>query len=222
MSETPLSDDEFRKLHDILQQLALAAYPNPERKECPGTAILREVAGSSFPAKHPAYEHVKHCSPCLREMLDLQEQEFVAHTRQRYRRYRIVAGASSAAAITVVVLAITVPSGHSRDQIAVWNLQSAVRGTDEGVQAALSVARREGTVELNLPFGSDAGAYDIEIRRSDDSAAIQFYNGTAVDAKDKTRLSFIADFRHLEPGSYVLAYRRHDHSAWHRAPLVIN
>jgi len=68
----PLSDEEFREIHRFLQQLALAAYPNPQRIGCPGSATLQAVAWTPWPADHPAYSHIKHCSPCLREMLDFQ------------------------------------------------------------------------------------------------------------------------------------------------------
>jgi hypothetical protein len=93
VNETPLSDDEFKKLHHTLRQLALAAYPNSERKGCPGMEVLRDIASTSWPANHPGYEHVKHCSPCLREMFDLQEEIFVAKTRRRHRKYWIAVAA---------------------------------------------------------------------------------------------------------------------------------
>jgi hypothetical protein len=94
MSET-LSDDEFREFHRIVQEAALAAYPNPERLGCPGKGILREIANTPLPFKHISYEHVAKCSPCLREMLDFRS-EFVS---SRKRRRNMVTGAIVAAAL---------------------------------------------------------------------------------------------------------------------------
>jgi hypothetical protein len=105
VEETPFSDDEFKELHRIVQQAALAAYPNPERKGCPGAQVLSEMARISWPAKHPGYDHVKHCSPCLREMLDMREEIILARTRSRNRRYRIGIAAGLVLAASLIIVA---------------------------------------------------------------------------------------------------------------------
>ena len=73
-----LPDDELQALHRFAQQAALHGYPNPERKGCPGIMVLEEVAAAPVPFKHPAYGHIKTCSPCLAEMLDLRKQRLQA------------------------------------------------------------------------------------------------------------------------------------------------
>jgi hypothetical protein len=85
--EKPLSDEELREIHRFFQDLALKAYPNPERIGCPGREILAEIARCEPPSVHPAYEeHVSRCSPCLAEMLDIQGQIIAEEERKAEER----------------------------------------------------------------------------------------------------------------------------------------
>ncbi len=40
--------------------------------------VLEEVAAAPAPFKHPAYDHIKTCSPCLAETLDLRKERLQA------------------------------------------------------------------------------------------------------------------------------------------------
>jgi hypothetical protein len=97
MADT-FSDDGLQQFHRIIQDAALAAYPNPERVGCPGTPILKEIANAPRPFEHVFYEHVAKCSPCLREMLDFRT-EFV-----RSRKKRKSLAAAAVAAMFIVIL----------------------------------------------------------------------------------------------------------------------
>ena len=77
------TDDELRDLHRLVQQAALHSYPNPERKGCPGLRVLEEVANTRAPFQHPAYNHIKTCSPCLAEMLDLRKERMRAQRPEK-------------------------------------------------------------------------------------------------------------------------------------------
>lgn len=99
--EKPLSRDELRELHRITQEAALKAYPNPGREGCPGTDILRDVAKLKWPADNLSYEHIKYCSPCLRDMLLLAE---LGNKRRHQRTLIGIATAAAALAATVVLL----------------------------------------------------------------------------------------------------------------------
>src|SRR5579884_2535181 len=68
------ADEVFERIQDIVQQAILREFPNPERKGCPGTEVLRELANRPRPTRDAAWEHVTHCSPCYREFLDLRAQ----------------------------------------------------------------------------------------------------------------------------------------------------
>jgi hypothetical protein len=201
----------------LFEDVYLNAYPNPDRVGCPGLDILRGLASKGLPISHPAREHIARCSPCFQEFRALQRQ---LRQSKRAKQAWLSGGVLAAAAI-IIALAV-IPGHQSRHQIATWNIQSVPRSADVNAeQHSLSVGRGEGIVEVNLPFGSESGEYEIEIRRSDESPAIQRYTATATVSNGKTRLSLAADFRKLPAGLYILAYRP-DHAAWHTAPLVIN
>src|SRR5919198_3330572 len=69
----------------VLQEALLRNYPNPDRKGCRGSDILREMAAQEFPDEHPFWnQHVSECSPCYREFLDFQSE--IAQREARSRR----------------------------------------------------------------------------------------------------------------------------------------
>jgi hypothetical protein len=76
-AETP--EEKFNRLRDILQNLWLKAYPNPDRIGCPGGRAVENLAKRASDLRddieaEPDYEHVTHCSPCDREFLDAREK----------------------------------------------------------------------------------------------------------------------------------------------------
>jgi hypothetical protein len=202
----------------LFEDVYLNAYPNPDRVGCPGLDALRGLASKELPIGHPAREHIARCSPCFQEFRALQRQ---LQQRKRAKQAWLSGGVLATAAAVIIVALAIIPRHQSRHQIATWNIQSALRDADVNGGHRLSVGRGEGIVEVNLPFGSDAGEYEIEIRRLEESPAIQRYTATATVSNGKTRLSLVADFRKLPAGMYTLAYRP-DHAAWRTAPLVIN
>ena len=72
--ETP--QQQWERLQSDYQKAALSAYPNPERRGCPGENTLQGLAVRS--ARHEEIEgdehwkHVTHCRPCYQEYLDLR------------------------------------------------------------------------------------------------------------------------------------------------------
>jgi hypothetical protein len=70
-------EDHWNRLQREYQKGVQAAYPNPERRGCPETDSLRDLAARS--ARHEDIEdeqqwkHVIHCAPCYREYLDLRD-----------------------------------------------------------------------------------------------------------------------------------------------------
>ncbi len=72
-SETP--DEKWNRLQTTVQDGILKAYPNPDRKGCPGRESLVELAvrAAKFDDSiedEPIWHHVTHCSPCYSEYLD--------------------------------------------------------------------------------------------------------------------------------------------------------
>ena len=207
--ETPLSDDEFKELHRILQQAALAAYPNPERKGCPGSEVLNEIAHTSWPAKHPGYDHVKHCSPCLREMLDMREQIILARIRRKHRMYW-----AGIAAAVILVLGIGLmlwrylPERAQQLPAAVINFATSIQrgaGSEQQMPAGTiqTYPRKALQVTMSLPPGSEDGPYDFEIVSLDRRTPFIQSRSTAHIANGLTTITQKVDFSRLQPDLYI-------------------
>jgi hypothetical protein len=67
----------------VLQQAVLRNYPNPERKGCPGTNVLQDIAQLPLPPESDPWMHIVHCSPCYRDFLDFRHA--VLRKRRRHR-----------------------------------------------------------------------------------------------------------------------------------------
>jgi len=73
--ETP--EQKWNRLQREYQKGVQGSYPNPERRGCPETDILQNLAERS--ARHEDIEedqqwkHVIHCAPCYQEYLNLRE-----------------------------------------------------------------------------------------------------------------------------------------------------
>ena len=51
----------------MMDEVILNSYPNPNRVGCPDDQTLEAFARDpkSFPIRHPIFEHIANCSPCL-------------------------------------------------------------------------------------------------------------------------------------------------------------
>jgi hypothetical protein len=83
MAETP--EQKYERLRLAVQEAILRDYPNPERKGCPDSALVREVAWRDELIKNAVWQHITHCSPCYAEFLELKEE---------WRQSRAVDGSS--------------------------------------------------------------------------------------------------------------------------------
>ena len=92
-----LTRREDRALLKALREIVLTQYPNPERKDCPGTSVLRAIATKRINMFDAAHEHVGSCSPCFKELTEI---------RRRLRRRNILMWATSAAATAIVVVSV--------------------------------------------------------------------------------------------------------------------
>src|SRR6267142_4360921 len=63
---------QSREFFRALQSVVLTRFPNPERKDCPGSSVLRAIATKSIPMHDPAHEHVGSCSPCFSELTEIR------------------------------------------------------------------------------------------------------------------------------------------------------
>src|SRR5437867_13421682 len=93
MSHDAPGEPTPEQLKHVLQEAILRNYPNPERKGCPGSSALREVAGQKLPFEDQHWEHISHCSPCYREFLEFRQDVLERRSQQKRRsRLAIAAG----------------------------------------------------------------------------------------------------------------------------------
>src|SRR5689334_15487046 len=92
----------FDRLKKQLQDSILRDYPNPERKGCPGGAVLKELAERPLDQSvesDPHWHHITHCSECYREFLDLNNSY---RQSVKLRRARVAWGAAALAAVVLI------------------------------------------------------------------------------------------------------------------------
>src|SRR2546427_8859862 len=87
---------QSRAFFRALQSVVLTHFPNPERKDCPGTSVLRAIATKNISMRDPAIEHVGRCSPCFTELTEMR--------RDLQRRKLLWATATAAAAVVLALL----------------------------------------------------------------------------------------------------------------------
>src|SRR3954453_9340188 len=98
---------KFDRLKKQLQDSILRDYPNPERKGCPGDAVLRELAAR--PLDRPVeddrhWQHITHCSECYREFLAFNNEVRQVAKVRKVRRVWAFAGAAVALMVAVLVV----------------------------------------------------------------------------------------------------------------------
>src|SRR5213594_2962479 len=98
MMRDKLSKREDRALHQALASVVLTQFPNPQRKDCPGTSVLRAIATKSIPMRDPVHGHVGSCSPCFLELTEIREA--------LHRRSLIWATGTAGAAVFVLAFLV--------------------------------------------------------------------------------------------------------------------
>lgn len=243
MADVDFSDDDLRELQKLLQSAALKAYPNPERKGCPGTKVLDEMAEASAPFKHPLYEHVATCSPCLQEMLELRGQKLRARKARSRKQLRFVMGLAATAAILGLVAfllrymrpsvpqrqnaQVTSNGNDSQDKqllagVLDYRTLPAQRGSGESGAPPQVLKKLTRRLTILLPVRSEAGDYEIEIRRASDMSRVEAYQATAFKGNDKVlKLQFEVNLSKLSSGSYFAAWRHFGTTSWDFGPFLI-
>jgi hypothetical protein len=215
------SDARYDKLKQQLQQTILTEYPNPERKGCPGEAVLRELAGRYLDdsvESDPNWHHVTHCSPCYREYLDCRAE---MKRSPRAKRFGMGVGLTVLAASLIVggwyFSQRSDSTSPERPQIAevvyrprVVDLEgwSSTR-SEEGKEPPKPIQLGRGPEELTirLPFASRPGRYEVQLLKSVDQPLITT-SGEAQLTDGTTVLNTKVDLSKLSPGRYLLGVRR--------------
>lgn len=224
---------------DPIEELRLRAYPNPERKGCPGAEVIRALANKEIPHGDPMWDHIWHCSPCFSEFKVLRD----ARRKTARKRFSLIATvATTGAAILLIAIVLyfrhrplppqeetqIASNGNGQPrQFVVGELDyrnlPAERSNDSSrlKPQVLGTSTRE--LSIVLPSGSEAGNYAIEILRpSHITESVANYEGKAMKGNGgMTTLRAHVDFSTMTPGRYVVAWRRTSAASWDYGPFVI-
>ena len=226
-------DAQYERIKRQLQDSILSEYPNPERKGCPGDAVLQELTARPLDENlegDPNWQHVTHCSECYREFLG-----FRADIKRKQRARRAAALWTSAAAAIVIVAGIVfairqAPSNvEKRPQIAekvfrprVVDLEGrSMTRSEEGKEETkpIILEREPEELTIRLPFGSRAGTYEVQVLKSAGHPLISV-TGQATIQNGTTALIAKVDLSTLEAGNYFIGVRRMPWD-WTYYPVVI-
>ena len=220
---------KFDRLKKQLQDSILRDYPNPERKGCPGGAVLKEFAGRTIDETiedDPHWQHVTHCSECYRDFLALN----VEFRRQaKARRVQVRWGTAVAVAVVLVAgLLFALRQGSffsQRPQNAelayakqTVDIPSMSRSADGGATKPIILERKRVELTIELPVGSKAGAYEFQLRRQ--NQPVISTSSTAAIRDGSTTFSVRLDLSKLAPGMYSM-YVRQVPWDWNYYPVEI-
>lgn len=222
MTGDHLSKREDRTLHRTMESVILTQFPNPERKDCPGTAVLRTIAKKRISMQDPALDHAGRCSPCFAELTDI---------RRAIRKQNVawITGTAAAAVILIAVLLgyfgfqkDKVPTPESQQIAALLDLRnaSATRSVQSPGSEQLPIEIPRGLLKLtiNLPVGSEAGSYEVRIRKPNQSATLDGIGHARI--KDGiTELMVEIDTTSLPIGTYDFGWRMAG-SDWRNYPIL--
>ena len=225
-NESP--ESKFDRLKKQLQDAILRDYPNPERKGCPGGAVLRELAERPLGQAvedDPHWAHITHCSECYREFL-ASNNEF--RQQAKARRVRVNWGVATAAMVVLIGVLVGLKPGflfQHRPQNAelAWVrrtvvVPSANRSADSAEQKPIYLERLPLELTVELPIGSKAGAYELQLKMND--RAVVSAGGTAEIQNGTTAFATRINLSQLEPGSYSMVIRQVPLD-WNLYPVVI-
>jgi hypothetical protein len=228
---------------DPFEELVLRAYPNPERKGCPGSETIRALADKLLPHGHPVWEHVWKCSPCFAEFRELRDARRERERLDRRRRavyFAVVAAILLLAAGAAVTLLLskrsTAPYGPKTAKApassqpiypaAVLNLGiSSTRSADENARSAQQapvqrLPHRRVDLTVYLPRGSEDGEYQLEVLDSQSAVLISTSGKAAID-RGLTSFTTSLDLQKMAPGKYIVRSRRIPNGTWHVSPVII-
>jgi hypothetical protein len=219
-----LSDADFKEFHRLVQDMALRAYPNPDRIGCPGRAALEEVASLPLSSRHPLFQdHIGHCSPCLAELLEIRRQKHSNRLRVRQKRWVLAACAAAilfGAGITFILRKQTAspPSAEIQHQPVVPAVetarldlsdQSGLRSDERGRKSEVphQLPRKRLNLSVALPFGSPPGQYQLGLFRLDQTSLLTIA-GEAQVFQGATILSVQVDLSGYPSGQYLVGIKR--------------
>jgi hypothetical protein len=224
-------DAKFDRLKSQLQNSILSDYPNPERKGCPGDAVLKELAARRLDDSlegDPRWHHMTHCSECYREFLGFRA-ELRRKAKARLAKIGMAAATAGALIVAGTFLAVWESARPKRPQNAelvyqqrIVDLQGrAMTRSEEGKEDTkpIMLQREPEALTIRLPFGSRDGTYEVRIVKSADHPLLSA-TGDAKVENGMTTLTAKMDFSRLAVGNYFICLRRVPWD-WTCYPVVI-
>ena len=214
-----LSKHEERRLREALRRTFLDGHPNPERRGCPGSDILKAIASGKLTLEEaePWIYHLSSCSPCTREFSELRKDH-------QSRRLQLVAGLAAGVLVLASIaiwLAVRRPAGpgHLRPVTIDLSNWATLRGPEGNANPPLQLAKGDLNLTLYLPAGNEPGTYDVQVVR-EPGQPIWSTQQQATFEDYKATLRLHVDLRQFSPGLYLLAFRLQGRS-WTYIPLVL-
>jgi hypothetical protein len=227
-----ISDYDFKEFVRTVQDLALRAYPNPGRADCPGSQVIHEVARQTRPAAHPVFQsHIVRCSPCIQDVL-VERTRIQSQRRNRQRALLVIAAGVCLIALVSLMLLRQRTGTPSRDEIAragnVPEIPIDLRpysptrsAAPEKSKPSLAVPNGRVRLKIYLALGSPEGPYEIQVL-TNKLQTLRSQEGTVVANGGAVFLPVDIDLAGLPTGAYVLALRpEHDSEEWQTYPLAL-
>ena len=215
---------------DPIEQLLLTAYPNPERKGCPGRAVLESLAKQERDQNDPTWYHIWHCSPCFAEFKELRDARWERERLQaQHRRWAVWGGIAAAACVAAVIAFFSarsyrgpVPPQVAEITINLLNVE-AQRGADQETKIELPpLPRGIDNVRIILPRFSEAGTYTVAVLRSKQSgSALALAKSKTVTNGQNLELNVRFNLASAPTGDYLLGTRFDDGDLVYYYPLKV-
>lgn len=214
-----LSKDEEKELREVLKETYLEGHPNPERRDCPGSDVLKAIASGKLTLEEsePWIHHFTRCSPCTGEFAEFRKE----YKRRRLRQVAGLAACVLVLATLAIWLAVRRPArpGHLQPLTIDLSNWATLRGPEGNANPPLQLAKGDFNLTLYLPAGNEPGTYDVQVFR-EPGHPLWSTQQPATFEDYKATLRLRVDLRQFSPGLYLLAFRRQGRS-WTYIPLVL-
>jgi hypothetical protein len=218
-------ESQYETLKKQLQDSILREYPNPERKGCPGDAVLKKLAALPLDQSvelDPAWHHITHCSECYREFLALQPQFLrQSRTRRSLVTGAIVAGLAGVAGLLFVATQGSRPgkNGELAYVKTTVDIDSVTRSVEPDKPGhPIYLERKPLELSVQLPAGSKPGTYEFQLQKS--NRPVVAATASAVIRDGTTAFTVRVDLEKLEAGQYSMSVRQVPWD-WHYYPVIV-
>lgn len=216
-SDKPVIDNENDSLlFERLEQNAVQHYPNPKRRGCPSSDVLKKFVESPTQVSVNDLNelHIFHCAECTLELKKLREnrEQSISHER-RTGGVRVTKWWMGIAALLVFGIALSITRVVLDRKAAVpteytANLVLRDESVERGAETGIVIPRGEIALNIELNPSAAAGSYEVVLsrQRSLDKPMLRV-TIIPVTTASGTRLTAYFDLRKLQPGGYWIGVR---------------